>query len=926
MAPESLATAEAMVGRTTELAVLRRAVDQAATRGCAVVLRGDPGVGKSALLEAVAGMAVHRGWRVLRTDGTPAERRLPLAGLHKLLRPVHSAVGGLPRSRREALEGAFGSTEADLDVFRVALASLDLLSAVAATSPVALLIDDAQWLDQASAEVLAFVARRLEADPVVLVAASRFGNAQPLIEAGLPELVVETLDGPNAGALLDRTSPLLGAPTREAVLTVAAGNPLALIELPKSLPSIAAEEPVDGNLLLSQRLERAFLGRAKELPAATQDLLLVAAIHDSDDVAEVLAGATLLAGSPRTVEDLDPAVADGLVRMSTSALQFRHPLVRSAVQQGMQAGRRRSAHAALSSVVADQADRSAWHRASAVLGYDEAVAAQMDEVAVRAQRRGAVSGALQAFVRAAELSDSDAARGRRLLRAAEVAAEAGRSAEGRAYRERSRTLLKDPHDKLRLAAVEEVTDESMSGGAARVDALVRLADDARRQGDGDLALRFLLRAATRCWHLDFGPEVEGRVVAATDRLELGPRDPRRLVIYAYAAPFERGADVVEALADRSPRDDDDPADLLMLGYAGACTGAYQEAAIHCSAAADVLREQGRLVLLAEALSLLTWSTLRRSQWQVALPAAEECVRIAHEIGHPVPEAAGLAALAAIAGIQGDAERAEALAVRAEQLATATGNTIGLAVTHLARGLTSAGQGRHEEAFEHFWHLYAPTDPARQRMQACRTIAHLAEAAARTGHLAEARAELAAFEQQAARTPAMGVQVAVRGARALLAEPEDAGAAFEAALAEDWRDWSFEHGRLLLAYGRWLRRHQRVRESRTQLRAALDAFVRTGAAPWAEQARRELRAAGEAGPQAAVPVTAAWARLSMQEAQIARLVIEGLSNKAIGERLYLSPRTVGSHLYRMFPKLGVASRTQLARALRAAGQPAGDPPT
>lgn len=183
----------------------------------------------------------------------------------------------------------------------------------------------------------------------------------------------------------------------------------------------------------------------------------------------------------------------------------------------------------------------------------------------------------------------------------------------------------------------------------------------------------------------------------------------------------------------------------------------------------------------------------------------------------------------------------------------------------------------------------------------------------------------AFERVASRTPAMGVRVAVRGARALLADPEDAGAAFAAALAEDRRDWAFEHGRVLLAYGRWLRRHQRVRESRRQLRSAVDAFVRTGAAPWAEQARRELRAAGEARSGTAVPVTAAWSRLSTQEAQIARLVIEGLSNKDIGERLYLSRRTVGSHLYRMFPKLGVTSRTQLARALGAAGEATTGPP-
>ena len=270
----------------------------------------------------------------------------------------------------------------------------------------------------------------------------------------------------------------------------------------------------------------------------------------------------------------------------------------------------------------------------------------------------------------------------------------------------------------------------------------------------------------------------------------------------------------------------------------------------------------------------------------------------------------------IAGIRGD-DGAGELATAAEELATATRNTIGLAVTCLARGVIAAGQGRPEESYEHLRRLYDPVDPAHQRMQACRSLGHLAEVAV-AGGLREPRhgRSWPASSPSRPTTSADGVHVAVRYARAVLADPEDAEDAFGAALDRDWADWSFEHGRLLLAYGGWLRRRQRISDSRVQLRAALSEFVRSGARPWEERARRELRAAGERSP---VPTGDVWARLSPQEAQIARLVIEGLGNKEIGQRLYLSHRTVGSHLYRIFPKLGVSSRAQLVRLLAGTGQ-------
>jgi DNA-binding CsgD family transcriptional regulator/tetratricopeptide (TPR) repeat protein len=910
MATTSGTTARGLLGRGPELEALQRALAATPDDGLALVLRGDPGVGKSVLLEHVAVRAADAGWGVLRTDGTPTERRLPLAGLHKLLRPVLGEAPRLPRPRRAILEGAFGEAEGRVDVFGVALVCLDLLSEVATRGPLAVVVDDAHWLDASSVEVLAFVARRLSPDPVLLLVATRLPGGDLFAEAGLPELVLGPLDESASGALIDSASPGLDPGLRARVLGLAEGNPLAVLELPLSLPRDAGIDVPDDLVPLTRRLERSFAGRVAELPDATRDLLLAAAVGDTADVADVLAVAGLVAGSARAVEDLEPAVAAGLVAVDDSGIRFRHPLVRSAVNQAASTGRRQAVHAALAAVTVDQPDRHAWHLAHAVTEPSESVARRLDDAAVRAERRGAVAAALQALDRAARLSESPVPRGRRHLRAAELAAAAGRTDLARQHLAQARPLLADPHDRLRVEAVAETTDESLNGGAARVEALVDLAQESLRLQDRDLALRFLLRAASRCWHLDFGGAVEDRVIDLADRLDVGDQDPRLVVIQANAAPFDRGGRVIEALRRRVPGRDEDPGDLLMYGFAGACVGAYAEAEAYCAAAAEGLREQGRFTQLAEALSLLAWSALRRARWQVAAPAAQECVRIAREIHQPIPEAAGLAAQAMIAGLRGD-EGTDVLGAQAAQLASATRNTIGLAVTHLARGVTAAGLGHPDEAFDHLWHLFAPQDAARQRMQACRSLGHLAEAAVQIGRADEARAELARFAPLAARTPAVGVNVAMRYARAVLAEPDEAEQVFASALDRNWSDWPFEHGRLLLAYGSWLRRHQRVTESRLQLRAARDEFVRTGARPWVERARRELRAAGAAAPAA---VATGWDLLSPQESQIARLVLEGLGNKEIGRRLYLSHRTVGSHLYRIFPKLGVSSRAQLMRAL------------
>jgi DNA-binding CsgD family transcriptional regulator len=901
-----------LFARQAEVETLDRLLDAVPDRGCSLVIRGDPGVGKTAMLDAMYRRTSDQGWRVLRTEGTPSERRLPLAALHRLLHPVMGSVDKLPAPQREALRGAFGLVDGPPpEIFLVALAALGLLAEVAVHAPVAVLVDDAHWLDRSSAEVLTFVARRIESDPILLLAATRVVDHDLLTEGSLPELTLQPLDEPMAAALLDHAAPDLSELNRQSILSAAAGNPLALLELPKALEQFGDGSVLPGLLPVTERLKSAFVARAANLPSVTEDLLLLTALNDSDSLTEILAGGRALHSDEVSLEGFTAAISAGLVEVTQSSVRFRHPLIRSAIYQSSSLDRRQRSHGALSSVLQKDRDRRVWHRAAATLGTDERVATELEEVGLQAERRGTIPGAISALERSAELTGSTIQRVRRLLRAADLAQQLGQRPHVDRLLHETEPLLLHSSDRLRWEWVREVSDEAMQGGARRVDALVDMADEARRQDDTDLAVEILLRAGSRCWHLDLGEETGERVIAASDRLRLETTDPRQLVINAYSAPLRRGATVIELLSEQAVLRDRSPDELLLLGHAAACVGAFSDAEAICAAAADGLRRQGRLASLCRALVLQAWAAARRSRWQVAIPAAEECVRLAVETHQPIVMSSGLAAQAMVAAVRGDPTSARDLASRAEQSALPHRNNIGLALTQLTRALSAAGEGQPGRAFDLLRRIYQDNDPAHQRMQGCWSIGTLADAAAHSGHRDQALAELARLEPLASGTPSPGVQIPLRYARAVLADPHDAEQHFAVAAAEDLSDWPFEHGRLMLAYGGWLRRQQRVTQSRSLLRAAREDFDRIGAQAWADRARRELRAAGESSAR---PATRAWDSLSPQEMQIAQLVAEGLGNKEIGERLYLSHRTVGSHLYRIFPKLGISSRAQLSAAL------------
>jgi hypothetical protein len=343
-----------LLGRLEEQSLLTSLLDDVATRGQALVLRGDPGIGKSRLLSMCERTARERGMAVLSTTGVRSEAHLPFAGLHQLLRPVRDRVSELRDVQRAALDAAFGLTdEAAPEHFRIAMAALDLVSEAASEAPVLLVVDDAQWLDPPTSDVLAFVARRIESDPIVLLAAIRDGYPSALGDAGLPELRLAGLDDATAGALLDASAPRLPLASRSRVLREAAGNPLALLELPAVPGEREDEQGLPGGLPLSDRLERAFAARVSDLPDATRLVMLVAALNDSDALSEILAAGSAVVGAVLDLDVVAPADEAGVVESDLQTLRFLHPLMRSAIAQSAAPEERRRAHAALATVLAD---------------------------------------------------------------------------------------------------------------------------------------------------------------------------------------------------------------------------------------------------------------------------------------------------------------------------------------------------------------------------------------------------------------------------------------------------------------------------------------------------------------------------------------------------------------------------------------------
>jgi DNA-binding CsgD family transcriptional regulator len=907
---------ELLVGRERELDRLMELALAAKDGGGGLLLHGPAGIGKSFMLAALSDRSRALGFHQLRISGVESEARLAFAGLHQLVRPVLDRAVDLPPRQRDALLAAFGMSDTVApDPYLIALAVLELLALTATRAPVLAVVDDAQWLDRPTAEALAFVVRRLGNDRVAFAICARDGYETPFGALGLPVIELGPLDDERSAALLDLRAPHLDAEVRTSVLALSRGNPLALTEL-ASAPRLPRASPsgTHTEVPMTARLERAFTSRYAELSEPVRTLLLVAAAGDTNERSELANAAEILVpGAARDPDLWRSAVDAELVTVWEQRVEFRHPLVRSAIYQSATTAQRVSVHTALAATLEAFPDRRVWHRAAATLGPDEDVAAEIEAAADRAEARGGQLVTLEALERSALLTPDVGRRADRFLRAAELALELGDPRAATRLRRLTQDDALGPRSQGRLRLLTETLNPSASspaGVAAKARELTGVADLMFAQGDADLALRFAHLAAEQTWVTDVGQELRSAVLATAERVAPSRTDPLLLSIYSLTDPIGHNTVLIARAGDIVPHDTDAHTAHL-VGTALNLAGAFALSAPFSASAATTLRAEGRLRQLVVVSAQQAWSAFPPLNWAVAVPAADETLRLARETGQPLWEASALIVQAILAGVRGDFDEAATQISAAEAVALPMGASAMLCGIQLTRGLAAVGAGSYDEAFEQLHRLFDPRDPAYHHFQSAWALGDLAEAAIHTGNVDAARAQLDIFAPHAQTGESTWTQVALLYARPLLADDDHAEDAFRGALSADLSSWPLYRARLLLNYGRWLRRQRRAADSRAPLRSAREAFDALGARAFAEQARTELRAAGE---RSQGPETRAWQSLSPQELQIAQLAAEGLSNREIGTRLYLSHRTVASHLYRVYPKLGVTSRVQLRHAL------------
>jgi DNA-binding CsgD family transcriptional regulator len=889
------------------------------SRSGVLVVRGEAGVGKSALLQDARERASDL--RVLACAGVEAESTLPFAALHQLLRPVLHHLENVPRPQADALRGALGlAAGRGDDRFLISLSVLSLLAEAAEERPLLCLVDDAHWLDDASADALVFVARRLEAEGIVLLFAAREGEIREFDAPELPELRLAGLDADSAAALLDRHAGIALAPeTRARLIEATGGHPLALLELPSTLSEgqLAGGEPLLTPLPVSARLERAFLARVRELPKETQTLLLVAAADDTGDLSTVLGAAAQL---KIRAEVLDPAQEAGLATLRGTKLELRHPLVRSAIYQAAPLSKRQAAHRALASVLYGDAerDRRAWHRAAASVGPDPAVVTELEHAAVRAQQRSGFVAASLAYERAAALTPHESERTRLLIASAENAWFGGRLERTRMLLERARPLASEPLQRSDIDRYLGLVELTGGVPAEACQLLVRSAA-AVAPVDGERALELLNLASVAALYAD---DDAAAVTIAELAREIDVEDTpfaRALVellvglgaYYAgdllHAAAGLRSAMSLEAELESDAIDARRVA-LLFGGRAAAFLGDDEAARRSGQLAAAQARAEGALGLLAPILPRVVHTEMWAGRWPAASAYAREGLRLAREIGQLDLVAYQLVLLALIAAHRGREDECRALAAQGHELATAHRFSFVASLANWALALLELELGRTEEAL-------VRAREVSTRSGGFSSAVFMAgldriEAAVRAGELATAHDWLADYEAWADRAGAAWARAVALHGRALLAHDEESEHLFVAALdrhAEASRP--FERARTELAFGEFLRRARRPRDAREHLRVALDRFEALGAELWAERAHVGLRASGQTARRR---VADTRDQLTEQELQIAHFVAQGLSNREVAAQLFLSPRTIAAHLRNIFRKLGISSRTELAR--------------
>ncbi|MEA2201138.1 MAG: hypothetical protein QOI89_1734 [Solirubrobacteraceae bacterium] len=891
-----------------------------------LVVRGEPGVGKSALLEYAAERA--SGCRVARAAGVQSEMELPFAGLHQLCAPMLDRIGHLPAPQRDALDTAFGLMNGTApDRFLVGLAVLALLSEVAEEQSLVCLVDDAQWLDRESLQGLEFVARRLFAESVALVFAAR-PSAEEQTLAGLPELLLDGLGEDDARALLDSViHGRLDERVRDRIIAETRGNPLALLELPRGLTParLAGGFGLPAAQALSGTIEESFRRRLARLPAKSQQLLLLAAAEPVGDAVLIWRAAGRLGIGP---EAADAAESDGLVEFG-ARVTFRHPLVRSASYRWASPEGRREVHRALADAMNRELDpdRRAWHLAQAAPGPDEEVAAELERSASRAQARGGLSAAAAFLERSAALTLDPTRRAARALAAAGAKAQAGEF---------------DAALRLLAAAEAEPLDEIQCAHADLLRGQIAFASSR-----GSDAPPLLLRAAKRLEPLDVNASRDtylealfaalfagrlgepGGVLKAAEAARSAPpaRQPPRaadLLLDGYALTITDGYAVGAPVLQQAVRafGSPDTATDEVLRYAFLASYAAQalwdEEGYRALPTRQIqlARDAGALAVLPLTLTMRIGAHLHAGELDAAASLLEELSDVTEATGVQVPPYAALA----LAAWHGREPEATALIQASMNEVVARGEGIGVTFTEWVTAVLYNGLGRYSDALA----AAAPASEHPEELQSPLWLQELVEAAIRSDQPEQAAAALQELSQMTAIIGtdwALGIEAR---SRALLSDGDTAEGLYRKAIEHlTHSEARLELARAHLLYGEWLRREGRRADAREQLRTADEMFVSIGAEGFAERTRRELLAIGENARKRSVEATG---RLTLQEAQVARLARDGLSNPEIGARLFISASTVQYHLRKVFTKLDISSRRQLHSVLPGdagrAQQPAG----
>ncbi|MER6066389.1 LuxR C-terminal-related transcriptional regulator [Streptomyces sp. NPDC001792] len=907
------------MGRLRETDFLQGFLQQTGVNGGALLLSGEPGVGKTALLDATADAARVAGTTVLRMTAAEFEAEVSFAGLNQALFPLVDEFSVLGDEHAGALRAALGF-EASLAPDRLLLSNAVtlLLRRVAARAPLLLVIDDLPWLDRASAAVLSFVARRLIGSRAGLLAAFRTGSAGYFDGSGLPEFALRALDSEASALLLAERFPDLDSQVRARVLSTAQGNPLALLELPHALRESRHDpaQPVPRILPLNQRLQRLFADRVVALPPTTRTLLLTAALESTGDL-NVLRAAS---GAGYRLDDLAPAEQDQLVLLEAAShkVAFRHPLIRSAVVAESTSAERRRVHRALAEVLHDDLERRAWHLGEATVQPDEEVAALLQEAARRVRGRGDYQAVIALLCRAADLSPTPRARTSRLAEAAYI------GAEGLAETKSTTELLQGVRQSDGQAAASlnyaSAAALQLLDADGHVDTAHRLLVGALEAWpnptdphDGELiaglctlALVCLVGGRAELWHAFH---------AATDRLEPEPPEIMALATGLFAAdPVRTGVALLPALEARlaSIHHETDPNVVQDVAAS----------AIYPDRLAEVREPLWRSIRQGRAggpgrrrivaLMDVCFDDFVRGDWDEAGELAAEGLAVCEEFGGRFFSFYFRYHQALLAAVQGRFETSRALAD--QMIGWAGPRGVGMAQTYARHALVLAhhGEGDFEAAYQRATEISPAGILASHVPHSLWVALELVEAAVRTDRGTEAEEHVCALRESG--TAALSPRLAMReAAAAALVAGDEAPELFARALSMPRIDeWPFETAKVRLLYGERLRRSRATNEAKVQLTQALGAFEKLGAAPWAARAERELRAAGQAtrAPSGAQGVAA----LTPQELEIARLAASGMTNKEIGERLFISPRTVSSHLYQIFPKLGITKRAALRDAI------------